>query len=190
VVGPDGTIVPDIEARLPGRGLWLLPRRDIVEKAVAKRSFARAARQPVMVPPEFADRVEALLARRCCDVLGLARRAGLAVAGFERVSEVARRGDAALLLFARDGAAAAGRRRVAAGARGATSASVLDAAELGGVFGRETVGFVAVGPGPLCYRLLTELERLAGFRAAAAPGNTDSATARPPRQDDGTRTHE
>ncbi|HEV2189047.1 MAG TPA: DUF448 domain-containing protein, partial [Stellaceae bacterium] len=30
VVGPDGTIVPDIEARLPGRGLWLVSRRDIV----------------------------------------------------------------------------------------------------------------------------------------------------------------
>ena len=146
----------------------MLPRRDIMEKAVAKRSFARAARQPVAVPPDFADRVEALLARRCCDVLGLARRAGLAVAGFERVGEMARRGDAALLLFARDGAEA-GRRRMAAGARGAASANVLDAAELGSVFGRETVGFVAVGPGPLCSRLLTELERLAGFRQRFEP---------------------
>jgi len=44
VVGPDGAIVPDIEARLPGRGLWLTPRRDIVERALTKRIFARAAR--------------------------------------------------------------------------------------------------------------------------------------------------
>lgn len=166
VVGPDGTIVPDVDARLPGRGLWLLPRRDIVERAVTKRVFARAARRPVVVPPELADRCEAQLARRCCDALGLARRAGLAVVGYERVGEAVRRGNAALLLFARDGAEA-GRRRMAASAPGVASASVLDAGELSGVFGRERVAFVAVGPGPLCSRLQAELGRLAGFRNPA-----------------------
>lgn len=167
VVGPDGAIVPDVDARLPGRGLWLLPRRDIVERAVVKRVFARAARRPVVIPPGLADRCEALLARRCGDALGLARRAGLAVAGYERVGEAVRRGNAALLLLALDGAEA-GRRRMAAGARGIASATALSAEELSGVFGRERVAFVAVGPGPLCARLLTELTRLAGLRAGAA----------------------
>jgi uncharacterized protein len=189
VVGPDGTIVADVDARLPGRGLWLLPRRDIVERAVAKRLLARAARQPVAVPLGFADRIEGLLARRCCDALGLARRAGIAVAGEERVSEAVRRGNAALLLFALDGAEA-GRRRMASGARGTASASVLDAAELGGVFGRERVAFVAVGPGPLCSRLRIELARLAGFRAAAALEGMNSPMTQSSGQADGTRTHE
>jgi len=189
VVGPDGTIVPDVDARLPGRGLWLLPRRDIVERAVAKRVFARAARRPVLVPPELADRCEALLARRCCDALGLARRAGVAVAGYERVGEALRRGSAVLLLLALDGAEA-GRRRMAAGARGVASASVLDAGELSGVFGRERVTFVGVGPGPLCLRLQVELRRLAGFRAAAELKGVDIATAVESQRDGGTRTHE
>jgi uncharacterized protein len=189
VVGPDGMIVPDIEARLPGRGLWLLPRRDIVERAVAKRLFARAARQPVVMPPELADRCEALLARRCVDALGLARRAGTAVAGYERVGEAVRRGNAALLLLALDGAEA-GRRRMMAGARGVAAASVLDATELSGVFGRERVTFVAVGPGPLCSRLRIELARLAGFRPAAVLDGMDFAAAEPSSQDCGTRTHE
>ena len=167
VIGPDGEIVADVAARLPGRGLWLTPRRDIVDRAVARRLFARAARRPVVIPPGLADRCEALLARRSSDALGLARRAGLAVAGYERVGEAVRRGDAALLLLALDGAEA-GRRRMAAGARGIASARALDAAELSGVFGRERVAFVAVGPGPLCSRLLTELTRLAGFRPGAA----------------------
>lgn len=167
----------------------MLPRRDIVERAVAKRLFARAARQSVTVPPGLADRFEALLARRCCDALGLARRAGAAVAGFERVGEAARSGDAALLLFALDGAEA-GRRRMAAGSRGTASASVLNADELGGVFGREAVVFVAVGPGRLCDRLRAELERLAGFRAGVMIEGFDFVTAPPSRQDDGTRAHE
>lgn len=182
--------MPDIDARLPGRGLWLLPRRDIVERAVAKRLFARAARRPVVVPPELVDRIETLLARRCRDTLGLARRAGLAVAGFERVGEAVRRGNAALLLFALDGAAS-GHRRMQTAARGVPSASVLDGDELSGTFGRETVGFVAVAPGPLCTRLKQDLTRLAGFRATAVLENgTDIASAGPARQDGGTKTHE
>ncbi len=44
VVGPDGTVVPDIASRLPGRGLWLTARRDIVATAIGKRLFGRAAR--------------------------------------------------------------------------------------------------------------------------------------------------
>lgn len=168
----------------------MLPRRDIVERAMAKRLFARAARRPVMVPPDLADRIEALLARRCRDALGLARRAGMAVAGFERVNEAVRRGDVALLLFALDGAAG-GRHRMAAAALGVPSARALGADELGGAFGRETVAFVAIGSGPLCTRLRRDLERLAGFRAAAASEDgMNTASARPTRQDGGTKAHE
>jgi uncharacterized protein len=160
-----------------------------VERAVTKRLFARAARQPVSMPPGLADRCEALLARRCCDTLGLARRAGLAVAGYERVGEAVRRGNAALLLLARDGAEA-GRRRMAAESRGLASATMLDAEELSGVFGRERVTFAAVGSGPLCARLKIDLTRLAGFRPAVAFDGFDNATAQPARQDGGTKTNE
>ena len=188
VVGPDGAIVPDIEARLPGRGLWLLPRRDIVERAVAKRVFARAARRPVEISQDLADRIEALLVRRGCDTLGLARRAGLAVVGFERVSDAVRRGDAALLLLALDGAEA-GRRKLAALARGI---AVGDGADRGRAqrrrSARERAVFVAVGPGPLSSRLLVDLRRLAGFRAAAAVADElELAPVGPERRDGGTR---
>jgi uncharacterized protein len=190
VVGPDGAIVPDIEARLPGRGLWLQPRRDIVERAAAKRVFARAARRPVEIPQGLADRVETLLAQRCCDALGLARRAGLAVSGFERVSDAVRRGDAALLLLALDGAEA-GRRKLAGMAHGIASATVLSANELSAAFARERAVFVAVGPGPLSLRLQLDLRRLAGFRPAAAlTDGTEFAPVGPARQDGGTTEHE
>ena len=42
VVGPDGTVVPDIAEKLPGRGLWLTAERDIVSRAVARRLFGKA----------------------------------------------------------------------------------------------------------------------------------------------------
>jgi len=182
VVGPDGEIVPDVAARLPGRGLWLTPRRDVIERAIAKRLFARAARRPVTVRPDLGDRVEALLVRRCCDSLGLARRAGLAVAGFEKVGEAVRAGKSALLLSAMDGAEA-GIGKIGALGQGLPCAVVLSASEIGEAFGRDRVVHAAVGHGPLCDRVLIEAERIAGLRPGAAlrrrtngePANNDGA---------------
>jgi uncharacterized protein len=190
VVGPDGVLVPDVEARLPGRGLWLTPRRDIVDRAVAKRLFARAARQPVSVPADLADRIEALLARRCGDVLGLARRAGLAVAGFDRVSDMVRRGKAAMLLFAADGAEG-GRQKLAALGHDLPSAAVLTAAELGAAFGRDRIVHAAIGGGPLCDRLRLDVARLAGFRAGSGMRHgIGLAPARPALEGGGSEAHD
>jgi uncharacterized protein len=166
VIGPGDELVPDVAARLPGRGLWLTPRRDIVERAVAKRLFARAARRPVTVPPGLADRIEALLAQRCRDGLGLARRAGLAVAGFEKVREALRAGEAAVLFGAVD-AAEGGRRKMRELGRGLPMAVALTAAEIGAAFGRDHAVHASVGSGALSRRLLTDAHRLAGFRTGA-----------------------
>ena len=167
VVGPEGEIVPDVAGRLPGRGLWLTPRRDIVERAVAKRLFARGAGRPVVTAPGLADRVEALLVQRLVDAVGLVRRSGSAVAGFEKVGEAVRAGKAGLLLAASDGAEA-GRRKIRGLGRDLPVAVVLTAAELGRAFGRERVVHAALGRGALPNRVLLEARRLAGFRAGAA----------------------
>ncbi len=171
-MGPDGAIVPDVAARLPGRGLWLTARRDIVDRAVAKRLFARAARRPVVAPA------------------GLARRAGLAVAGFDRVGEAVRRGKAALLLAALDGAVA-GRRKLAALGGDLPSASVLTATELGAAFGRDRIVHAVVGQGPLCERLRVDLGRLAGLRAGALmDSGLNFTSAEPAQQDGGIEAHD
>lgn len=196
VVGPGGEIVPDVAARLPGRGLWLTPRRDIVDQAAAKRLFARAAQRSVAVPPGLADRVEALLAERCRELIGLARRAGCATGGFEKVRERVAEGQTGLLLFALDGAPDA-RRKLGALGRGLPLARVLNAAELGAAFGRDHVVHASLGRGPLCARLIAEAARIAGFRAGAtieqamqpAPPRPDPLRAVPPRADPGRQDH-
>jgi predicted RNA-binding protein YlxR (DUF448 family) len=164
VVGPDGTVVPDIAATLPGRGIWLSPRRDVVNTAVAKRLFARAARRQVAVWDDLADRLESLLARRCLDTLGLARRAGEAVCGYEKVRAELGAKRAGLLVQARD-AAEAGRAKMRAVASGLAVIELFDGAELGAVFGRETAVHVCLSPGKLALRLRDDAVRLAGFRA-------------------------
>ena len=110
VVGPDRALVPDLTATLPGRGIWLSASGDVLETARAQgglgRAFARAARGPVSVPPDLPAVLEAALVRRIGELLGLARRAGQAVAGFDKAREWLRTGRARLVLQASDGSAA------------------------------------------------------------------------------------
>jgi uncharacterized protein len=149
---------------------------DVLETARAQgglgRAFARAARGPVIVPPDLPAALEAALVRRIGELLGLARRAGQAVAGFDKAREWLRTGRGGLILQASDGSAAE-RARFLAGAR--DRVAVLDplpAAVLGRVFGRDHVVHVAIAPGRLGERLTIEAERLKGLRRDAAGGKT------------------
>ncbi|MDE2227523.1 MAG: RNA-binding protein [Alphaproteobacteria bacterium] len=163
VVGPDGRIVPDVDGRLPGRGLWLTPTRDIVKTAVAKRVFARAAKQDVVMEDGLDDRVEALLVRRSIECLGLARRAGRAVAGFTQVEKAVRDGGVAVLVEAADGSPD-GRGKLTRLAPALPVTDLLTAAELGQAFTREHVVHAALLKGRLAESFIAEQTRLAGFR--------------------------
>jgi predicted RNA-binding protein YlxR (DUF448 family) len=165
VVGPEAEIVPDVAGTLPGRGIWVRADRATVELAQKKRAFDRSARRSVRVPDGLAGRLEALLAQRCRDAIGLARRSGVATAGFERVQETLRAGRAGLLLAAHDGGRD-GRRKLAALAGNVPVLSVLTADELGQAFGRERIIHAVLSPGRLADRLRIDAGRLSGLRAS------------------------
>ncbi len=163
VVAPDGGVVPDLGERLPGRGIWLCARRDVVNTALAKRLFAKAARRAASAPADLADRLEVLLARRCLDTIGLARRAGQAVCGFEKVRAELKSHRAAVLIEAAD-AAEGGRGKMRPLAGGLPVVELFSAAELGAVFGRDAAVHVAMASGRLAVRLQQDATLLAGFR--------------------------
>jgi len=71
VVGPDGTVYPDVLAKLPGRGMYVAADRAAIELAVNKKLFTRAAKQQVTVPDGLVDEVEKQLARRVVDLISL-----------------------------------------------------------------------------------------------------------------------
>ncbi len=165
VVDAEGRVLPDLEGRLEGRGIWLQARRDVVETACAKGSFAKAARTPVKLPAGLADRIEALLRRRCLDILGLARRAGQLAAGFEQVSTWLAEGRAAVLVEAIDGSKA-GRAKLPGGVLKLPVVELFTARELGAALGRDAAVHVALGAGALAERFAAEASRLGGFAAA------------------------
>lgn len=166
VVDPAGRVLPDLDQRLPGRGMWLSAERDVVNKAGARKMFAKAARAPVQVDADLADQVERLLAQRVLDGLGLARRAGQVAMGFEQVRTWLRSSSAAILVTAADGAAD-GREKLRRLAPHLPMITALSRAEMGAALGRESLVHVAVGPGGLARRLLRDAARLAGFRPGA-----------------------
>jgi predicted RNA-binding protein YlxR (DUF448 family)/ribosomal protein L30E len=173
VVDPTGQMVPDLAATLPGRGVWLTAERGAIRTAVAKGLLAKAARGRVRVAADLADQVERMLVRRCQEVIGLARRAGIVVAGFDQVAEELRRHRAALLVAARDGAPD-GRRKLRALAGDLPVIELLDRRELGEAIGRDDVVHLAMLPGGLARRLLMETGRLAGFRGRPGRGVEDA----------------
>jgi predicted RNA-binding protein YlxR (DUF448 family) len=162
VVGPDRRIVPDLAARLPGRGIWLSARADVLESARTRGAFAKAARGPVTMPPDLTSDLKAALARRIGDTIGLARRAGQAVAGFTRAREWLEHGRAALVIEASDGSPEERARFLGHWAGKVAVVAPLDGSSLGAVFGRDHVVHVAVAPGRLAEALCREAERLAG----------------------------
>jgi predicted RNA-binding protein YlxR (DUF448 family) len=183
VVGPDRAVVPDLAATLPGRGIWLSARGDVLKAARAQgslgRAFARAARGPVTVPPDLPAMLEAALVRRIGELLGLARRAGQAVAGFDKAREWLRNGQGRLILQASDGSAAERARFLSGAAASVTVLDPLPAAALGRVFGRDHVVHVAIAPGRLGERLAIEAMRLGGLRQTAAAGQGTGSNPEP-----------
>ncbi len=163
VVSPDDMLVPDIREKLPGRGLWLSADRNVVNTAAHKGLFNRAARRTVEIPDDLVAVVTGQIARRCIEILGLSRRAGIAVAGLAKVEKALAKAGRGVLLVARD-SGRDGRRRIASLAKGLAIDETLTAEELGEPFqrGHVTHGFVAAGS--LAQALERELHRLAGMR--------------------------
>ncbi len=180
VLDPEGGLVPDLAERLPGRGLWIRPRRALVEKAVKRRLFARAAKTPVGVPADLPGRLATLLRRRCLEGIGLAKRAGALAVGHDQVRAVLTGGRAVLLIQARDGSDSE-RERVAALGRGRCPelaiCRLLDSAELGEALGRATAVHLAVTDARMAGRLQRDLQRLAEYEM---PEDTVSPGAAPP----------
>ncbi len=170
VLGPDRLVVPDLAARLPGRGFWLSPSADVVEAAVKRGAFARATRGPVTLPPELVSLIRSGLTRRVIDLLGLARRAGQAVGGFAKAREALVQTRTGLVVQASDGSDDECR-RLLSGLPDVPVVRPLTASALGAVFGRDHVVHVAVTPGRLAASLGAETFRLASMNGETVTMN-------------------
>lgn len=103
-LGPDGVVVPDIKRQLPGRGCWVKAERQYVEKAIAKKLFARAFKKEVKAGPELVDMVDRLLVQQLAGMMNLARKASQFITGATKVDAAVRSGAALAVFHAADAA--------------------------------------------------------------------------------------
>jgi hypothetical protein len=180
VVGPDSVIFPDLAGELPGRGIWVGGRRDLLELAVKKRLFARAAKKVVSAAEDLPDQVDAALARRCLALLGLAKRAGQLTLGYEKVRAMLLSDGKATVVTARDGSLK-GRQKLLSGRSGdavvgggtiGSGRRIIDQfiiEELSLALGGENVVHAALRASGLADRFIIECRRLKEFRNETVP---------------------
>jgi predicted RNA-binding protein YlxR (DUF448 family) len=170
VPGPDGAVVPDLGRKLPGRGMWVAADRASIETAAKKNLFSRSAKAPLKAPADLADMVEGLLIRRCLDQLGLARREGVLISGFEKCAAAIRTGQAAWLIEASDGATD-GRGKLLNLARHQATrvCGAFSADDLSLALGLENAIHAVLLAGGRADRWGQEASRLAGFRPLRPP---------------------
>jgi predicted RNA-binding protein YlxR (DUF448 family) len=176
VTDPDGRVVPDVAAKLPGRGLWVAANGTAIRTAVEKKLFSRAAKVQLTAEADLGQRAQKALVARMLGDLGIARRSGALVLGFDNVlRQLEGPKPPRVLIEAFDGAADGKRKLYAAAHRLELDCVViqtLTSAELGLALGRENVIHAAVQRGGLADRLIFDAERLSGFRET--PSERDS----------------
>ena len=104
VLDPEGGVVPDLKGKLPGRGVWVTAKADLIARSVDKKLFARAFRSEAKADHELVALVGDLLARKALNLLGLASRAGQVTMGFMKLETLISKGKADILIEACDGA--------------------------------------------------------------------------------------
>ncbi|CCM77982.1 RNA-binding protein [Rhizobium mesoamericanum] len=111
VAAPDGTVIADLKRQLPGRGCWVKIDRSLVDKAIAKKLFARALKADVKAAADLGQTVETLLGQQLMQMMNMARKAGQFVTGSAKVDAAVRSG-AAIAVFHATNAAEDGVRKI------------------------------------------------------------------------------
>tara|TARA_B110000503_G_C7141348_1_gene410966 strand:- start:770 stop:1402 length:633 start_codon:yes stop_codon:yes gene_type:complete len=162
VVGPDDMVFADVFDKLPGRGMWVTAERAVLENA-AKGQFSRSAKQPVNVPENLVEEVERQQVRRVVDLIAMARKAGYAVCGFEKVKSWLAGGARVRVLMQASDGSERGKAKLWT-PEGARFFGCLTAQELGLAFGRQSVIHGALATGGLGNRVVEEATKLRGLR--------------------------
>jgi hypothetical protein len=179
VLSPEGTPVPDLKRRLPGRGLWITATRQALTEALRRRVFARGFKRDVRPDDELVEATERLMVRAVLDALSMTHKAGKAAIGFTRVEAALAHDRVAALIHASEAAPdgvrklnAAMQRRFGPELAGPAVVESLTSAQLDLAFGRPNVVHAALLAGPESETFLARLGGLERFRTGT-PGEPD-----------------
>jgi len=166
-LAPDDSLVPDVLGKLPGRGMWITPRREAIEQARKKGLFNRSAGKAVKASEALADDVQARLEARVLSLLGLARRSGDLELGFDACRLALKARKPVWRIEASDGAAD-GREKLDRLTRSAWGEipvlGCFTAEQLGQATGKEAIVHGLLTGGAQARAFEATLRKLEGFR--------------------------
>ena len=182
VVGPENTVFPDINGKLPGRGVWVSAAREDLDIAIHKGGFKRGFKGNVNVPDDLSARVEAGLRKHTLSLIGMAKKSGKLFIGFDQVMTAAKVDALGWRIEAADGAEGS-RGKIRALSKAVAREVELklprvigcfDSTELGAMVGRDSVIHCAVPHGRIAKSLGISAARLSGFVPLVPEGWADA----------------
>ena len=159
---PNIGVVPDFKKKLPGKGIYVTNSRRLLQKAIEKNLFAKAAKQKAKVAPELDLMVEQLLRRHALDAVSLARKAGVLVTGLEKVLEAIKKDKVAFVSEAKD-AGDDGHQRIVLAARELEIFRLFDIEELDTALNKVNTVHAAFLKGEMAKMVHNEFNKLADF---------------------------
>ena len=172
VLDPEGVVTPDIQGKLPGRGVWVSSDRKSLEKVIAQKGFAKGFKGKAKAEDDLADLTARLLERRVLGLITMARKASVIALGFDQVQSMAREAAIAIRIEASDGSKD-GRSKIRTLAKAMNREQDLPdpvvlgcfmADQIGQALGREAIVHAAVRPCKLAKAMKIDMVRLSGFR--------------------------
>jgi len=167
VLAPDGELVPDIEAKLPGRGAYTCVDANCLRAAIKQRQFSRAFKQEIVTAPpdEMVAQLGGIMQKRILGYLGLANRSGQVISGGSLVSDSIRSGNKpGLVLVATDVSESIGEKiELLAAVNQIACFRCLNKDDFGAILGKAPRSAVAIRKGGFVAQLKNEIERYRNF---------------------------
>ena len=163
--------MPDLAAKLPGRGVWVGASRETLvaayEKQIFRRGFTDNGARPAQVSAQaFVEAIVYLQRERCAHYLGQACRSGQLIIGFDRVQEALTKPDRLQAVLIAPEAGRVGEEKLRQRAR-TVGVDVMDAmsmSALSAAIGRDHVAYTGISkparPPDVGAPLVRELHRL------------------------------
>ncbi len=171
VLAPDLSLIPDLQAKLPGRGAYTCIKRGCLEDALRRNQFSRSFKGQVLSgsPDVLVQMVAARLEERIASYVALANKAGKLVSGSDSVEEAIRKQKAGLVIIASDVSADIGRKVIRLAARySIPCCCALSRDQLAGLLGKGLRSAVAIAPGGFVAAVTREIERFRNFSEEGA----------------------
>lgn len=160
-----GEVFPDVSARAPGRGVWISACGEILAQAIKSNAFSKSLKRSIHPKAELIDLTRDALMQKAIGFIGLAKRAGQLVLGFDQVSDYLRKSAPAFVIEACDGSND-GRDKILYLSQKWDDVKIIgcfSSDDLGKVLGRDNIIHALMPKGQFAQNWNLEIERLKGF---------------------------